>query len=130
MTTNRIQRTVRMGVLSTFLALVAFAFLAIGSASAHTLNHPINSAQTASTSTTTVARMVINSQGGIVFSPSAITVKSGSLVKIVNKTIYSRIVFADRVVRIAPGMAYSFVPAQSMTVGICGGAGALSITVV
>jgi hypothetical protein len=77
-TTNRIQRTARMGVLSTFLALVAFAFLAFGTASAHTLNHPINSAQTVSTSTTTVARMVINSQGGIVFSPSAITVKSGS----------------------------------------------------
>ena len=119
-----------MCVLSTILALAAFAFFAFGSASAHTLSHPINSAQAASGSTTTVARMVTNSQGGLVFSPSAITVKSGSLVKIVNKTAFSRIVFADRVVRINPGTSYSFVPAQSMTVGICGGAGSLSITVV
>jgi hypothetical protein len=68
--------------------------------------------------------------GGTVFSLSAITVKSGSFVKIVNRTAFSRIVFADRVVRIAPGAAYLFVPAQSMIVGICGGTDALSITVV
>ena len=126
MTTNRIQRTVRISVLSTLLALAAFAFLAFGTASAHTLN----SAQAASGSTTTVARMVTNSQGGAVFSPSAITVKAGGLVKLVNRTTFSRIVFADRVIRLNPGASYSFAPAQSMTVGICGGAGALSITVV
>lgn len=130
MTKNCIQRAVRVCVSSTFLALVALAFLAFGSASAHALSHPVNSAQTASTTTTTVSRMVLNNQGGIVFSPSAMTVKAGSLVKIVNKTTYTRIIFADRVLRINPGMSYSFVPAQSMTVGICGGAGALSITVV
>jgi hypothetical protein len=128
-TTNRVQRTVRIFVLSTFLALVAFAFLAFGSASAHTLNHPINSAQAASSGTSTVSRIVTNSQGGAVFSPSAITIKSGSFLKIVNKTTFSRIVFADRVVRLAPGGTYTFVPAQSMTVGICGGGG-LTVTVV
>jgi hypothetical protein len=125
-TTNRIQRTARMCVLSTILALAAFAFFAFGTASAHTLN----AAQAASGSTTTTARMVTNSAGGAVFSPSAITVKSGSSVRLVNKTTFSRIVFADRVIRLNPGASYSFVPAQSMTVGICGGAGSLSITVV
>jgi hypothetical protein len=94
-TTNRIQRTVRMSVLSTFLALVAFSFLAFGTASAHTLNHRIQAAQTTSTTTTVVARIITNTQGRTVFSPSAITIKSGTPVRIVNKTAFMKILFVN-----------------------------------
>ena len=120
MTKNRIQRTLRISALSTFLALVALFFLAFGTASA----------QTASTSTTTLVRIITNQQGGTVFSPAAITVKSGTPVKIVNKTPFSRILFTNQgIVRLASGATLTIVPTQSQGVGICGG-GSLSITVV
>jgi plastocyanin len=126
-TTNSIQRTVRMGVLSTFLALAAFAFLAFGSASAHTLN----SAQTTSGTTATVSRIVTNSQGGAVFSPSAITIKSGTPVRIVNKTAFARfLVINGQLFRLNSGTSMTITPVQSQTVFICGGSGTLTITVV
>ena len=126
MTTNRIQRTIRMSVLSTFLALVAFSFLAFGTASAHTRS----AAQTASSTTATVSRIIVNRQGATVFNPSAITVKSGTPVRIVNKTAFSRILFVGgSIVRLASGASMTIFPSQSMGVGICGG-GSLSITVV
>jgi plastocyanin len=125
-TTNSIQRTVRMGVLSTFLALAAFAFLAFGTASAHTLN----SAQTTSGTTTTVVRMVTNSQGGVVFRPSAITIISGTPVRIVNKTAFARfLVINGQLFRLNSGASMTITPVQSQTVFICGGAGTLTITV-
>jgi plastocyanin len=112
-----------MCVLSTFFALVAFSFLAFGSASAHALNHPAGFAQTA-----TVVKIIDNP--GAVFSPNAVTVKSGTVVKIVNKTPYSRILFVNGgIVRLAAGAFMKMTPTQSQSVGICGG-GSLSITVV
>ena len=130
MTTNRIQRTVRMCVLSTFLALVAFSFLAFGSASAHALTRSTHSAQTASTSTTVYVRIVVNQQGRSVFSPSAITVKSGTPVRITNRTLYNKIVFTNQgTFDLAPGAFLTLTPTQSQGARICGG-GYLTITVV
>lgn len=118
-----------MSVLSTFLALVAFSFLAFGTASAHTLNHRIQVAQTAST-TTVVVRIITNTQGVAVYSPSAITIKSGTPVKIVNKTAFTKILFVEgSVVRLASRASMTKTPAGSETFGICGG-GSLTITVV
>lgn len=127
MTTNRIQQTARMCVLSTFLALVAFSFLAFGSTSAHALS----AAQTASSSTTTVSHIIVNNQGGTVFSPSSITVKSGTPVRIVNKTAFARfLVMNGGLFRLDSGASMTIAPTQSQQVRICGGIGTLTITVV
>ena len=124
MTTNRIQRTARICVLSTFFALVAFSFLAFGSASAHALAHPTGNAQKAMT----VAKII--DHPGAVFKPNAITVKSGTVVKIVNKTPYSKIIFTDQgTFGLATGASMKMTVTQSQFVRICGG-GSLSITVV
>ena len=126
MTTNRIQRTVRMSVLSLFLALVAFSFLALGSASAHTINHSTSSAQTASTTTTTFVHILSRHE----FSPSAVTVASGTRVRIVNKSTISLLVFYAQGSRVlAPGAALILAPTKSQSVTICAGA-TLTITVV
>jgi hypothetical protein len=128
-TTNRIQRTVRMCVLSTFFALAAFSFLAFGSAGA--LTHPTSVAQTTSTTTATVVRLIVNSQGAIVFSPHAITVTSGAPVRIVNKTPFARfLVVNGQLFRLLSGAALRINPTQSEVVTICGGGGTLTITVV
>lgn len=126
MATNRIQRTVRMCALSTFLALAALSFLAFGTASAQSLNHP---AQIANSGSATVARIVAPNQGRAVFSPAAITVKSGTTVKIVNKTPYTRIVFTNQgTYDLAPGVSFKIIVTQSQYARICGG-GSLTITV-
>lgn len=131
MTTNRIQRTVRMCVLSTFLALVAFSFLAFGSASAHALSRSTHLAQTATTSTATVSRIVTNKLGETVFRPNAITVTSGTPMKIVNKTAFTRfLVVNGRLFPLASGASMTITPTQSQLVRICGGIGTLTITVV
>lgn len=123
MTTNRFQRTARITVLSTFLVLVAFAFLTFGSASAHALSRPAAVTQTA-----TVVKIISTPRAQ--FSPSAITVKSGSLVKIVNKTAYSLILFTSQGTRgLGPGRVLAMNPTQTQGVRICGGGGLL-ITVV
>lgn len=123
MTANRIQRTARICVLSTFFALVAFSFLAFGSASAHAISHPAGVAQIV-----TVVKIIDNP--GAVFSPNAITVKSGTTVKIVNKTPYTKLLFTNQgTVRLAAGAFMTMTVTQSQGVRICGG-GSLSITVV
>ena len=120
MTKNRIQRTLRMSALSTFLALVALFFLAFGSASA----------QTVSSSTTTLVKIVANQQGGAVFSPTAITVKSGTPVKFVNKLSFRRFFTVNqRLTSIAPNQAETFIITQSQVATICGG-GSMTLTVV
>lgn len=128
MTTNHIRRAARICVLSTFLALAAFSFLAFGSASAHALTRQATSSS--STTTTVTTRIISNSVGRAVFNPSTVTVKAGTVVKIVNKTAFSRILFVGgSIVRLASGASLTITPNQSETIGICGG-GALSITVV
>lgn len=80
MTTCLIYRPVRVAVLSVLFALTVFSFVVFGSGSAHAMTR-----QAASTSTTTFVRIVTD-QRYSVFSPSAITVKSGASVKITNTT--------------------------------------------
>jgi hypothetical protein len=127
--TNRIQRTVRMCVLSTFLALAAFSFFTFGSAGA--LTHPTSVAQTTSTTTAVVVHLIVNQQGAIVFSPHAITITSGTPVRIVNKTPYGRfLVVNGQLFHLLPGAALRITPTQSEVVSICGGGGTLTITVV
>ena len=126
MSTSRIPQTVRMCVLSTFLALVASFFLAFGSASAHT---SASAAQTAST-TTPVVRLVVNQQGGVVFSRATLTVKAGTAVKFVNKTPFRRFFTVNGTfTSISPNVAETFVITQSQVDAICGG-GSMTITVV
>lgn len=125
MATKHIRRIVRLCVVSTFLALAALTFLAFGTASAHSLNHQ---AQTASSGVTTV-KIVDPNQGRAVFSPATVTVKSGTSVKIVNKTPYDRIVFTSSgTYDLAPGGALKIIVTQSQYARICGG-GSLTITV-
>jgi plastocyanin len=123
MTTNPIQRTARLFVLSAFLVLAAFSFLAFSAGSAHALSHPAGAAQKVKT-----AKIIDNP--GAVFSPAAITVKSGSTVRIVNKTPYSLIIFTNQGTGSLPaGASTKMTVTQSQYVRICGG-GTLSITVV
>lgn len=129
MKTNRIRHAARICVLSTFFALAAFSFLAFGSASAHALTRDAQAASSSTTTTTVTSRIINNSVGQAVFSPSTVTVKAGNSVKIVNKTAFSRILFVGgSVVRLASGASMTIVPNQSQTVSICGGGG-LSIVV-
>jgi hypothetical protein len=124
-TTNRIHRTVRMSVLSLFIALMAFSFLAIGTASAHSIKPSTSSSQTASNSTTTVVRIMSRST----ISPNAITVKSGARVRIVNKSPGNLLVFYNQGSKVlAPGAALTLFPTVSQSVTICAGA-TLTITV-
>lgn len=127
MSTSRIPQTVRMCVLSTFLALAASFLLAFGSASAHT---SASAAQAASSTTIPVVRLVVNQQGGVVFSRATLTVKSGTAVKFVNKTPFHRFFTVNqRLNSISPNVAETFIITQSQVVTICGG-GAMTITVV
>ena len=126
MTANYRHQSLRIVVLSAFVVLAMFAFFVFGSGSAHAMTR-----QATSTGTTTFVRIVTNSQGGAVFSPSAITVKSGAAVRITNRTTFTRFVVAEGFLhRIGPGQGFTITPAQSEQVTICGGAGLLNITVV
>ena len=128
MTTNRIRRTARLCVLSTLLALAAFSFLAFGSASAHAQTR---AAQTASTGTTTFVRIIIKKQGQLVFSPSAISVKSGAPVRITNRTTFTKfLVVEGQLHRLGPGTGLTINPTQSEQASICGSGATLTITVV
>lgn len=128
MTTNRTRRTVRISIMSTFLALMAFAFLAFGSAGvagAHTISHSASSAQTGSSSSTTVVNILSRNS----ISPNAITVKSRSHVQIVNKSPGSLLVFYNHgSIVLAPGAFLMLAPTHSQVVRICAGA-TLTITV-
>jgi hypothetical protein len=127
-TTSRIHGTVRVTVLSAFLALVVFSFVALGSGSAHALTR-----QAASTGTTTFVRIVYD-QRESVFRPSAITVKSGASVRITNSTAFElevRIMSPQTFYDLAPGEGFTIIPVQSEVVRVCGGyGGELTITVV
>lgn len=125
MTTNRVYHTVRISLLSAFLALVMCSFIAFGSGSAHAMTRSASSS-----TTTTTSRIVTNALGRAVFSPSTITVKSGTVVRIVNRTAYTRFVFTSvGFISIAPASSMTFTVTQSQYARICGG-GALTITVV
>jgi hypothetical protein len=111
MTTNHVHRTARICLLSAFLALALLSFFAFGSGRAH--------AQTVSSSTSTpvVSRININRQGFFAFSPSALTVTSGTVVKIVNKTIYGEYLFTNQgEVFLATGASMKIVATQSQSV--------------
>ena len=124
MTTNRVHSTVRICLLSAFLALAMFSFIAFGSGSAHAMT------LSASSTTTTTSRIVNNASGRAVFSPATITVKSGSVVRIVNRTAFTRFVFTSvGFIGIAPATAMTFTVTQTQFARICGG-GALTINVV
>jgi plastocyanin len=126
-TANYRHHSLRIVVLSAFVVLAMFAFFVFGSGSAHAMTRQA----TSTSSTTTFVRIVTNSQGGAVFSPSAITVKSGAAVRITNRTAFARFVVAEGFLhRIGPGQGFTINPAQSEQVGICGGSGVLTITVV
>jgi plastocyanin len=128
-TTNRIQPGIRTCLLSAFLALALFSFFAFGSGSAHAMTRSANAAQSASSSTAVVSRIIINKSGALVYSPSAITVKSGTTVKIVNKTAFRRILFMSQgVAYLNPAASMAIIVTQSQVVGLCGG-GSLTITV-
>jgi len=86
---------------------------------------------TSCTTTAVVVRLIVNQQGAIVFSPNAITIKSGTPVRIVNKTPYGRfLVVNGQLFHLLPGAALRITPTQSEVVSICGGGGTLTITVV
>ena len=126
MSTDHIQHRLRMSVLSLFLALMAFSFLAFGTASAHTLNHPTGASQGGANTPPTVVRIMSRSA----FSPNAVTVKSGTHVRIVNKSLGSLLVFySGGSIVLTPKAALVIVATQTQVVAICAGA-TLTITVV
>lgn len=127
MTTNSIQRLVRMSAVSTFIALMALSFLAFGSVSAHT----ISQAQAGSAGAkATIVRMKNDQFGRAIFAPGTVTVKSGTPVKIVNKSPNTRLLFYSQgIIVLAPGMSLVIVATQSQSVRICAG-GTLTITIV
>ncbi|HJT56405.1 MAG TPA: hypothetical protein VJ761_07920 [Ktedonobacteraceae bacterium] len=123
MTAKPAQRTARLCVLSVFLVLVAFSFLAFSASSAQALSHASGNAHKAKT-------VKIIDNPGAVFSPASIKVKSGAIVKIANKTPYGRILFTDQgTFGLASGASMTLTVTQSQFVRICGG-GTLTITVV
>jgi plastocyanin len=127
-TTSQIHRTVRVTVLSAFLALAVFSFVAFGSGSAHAMTR-----QAASTGTTTFVS-IVSQQRFFVFSPSAITVKSGASIRITNRTAFElevRTMSPQTFYNLAPGAGLTITPTQSEVVRVCGGyGGELTITVV
>jgi hypothetical protein len=88
------------------VALAALSFLAIG----------IANAQTANNNTTITVQIINNSQGQAVFSPNAITVKSGTQVNIVNHTRPRQLVFSNEPIvflNLASGASASIIPQVS-----------------
>ena len=84
MAKTNIRSRVRMGVLSTLLALAAFSFFAFGSASAHSVSHATRLANSDGGTLTSV--QIRQTTIGPVFSPNKITVEAGASVSIVNDT--------------------------------------------
>ena len=127
MRTNHLQRLIRVSLLSTFLALAACSFLAFGSASAHAAT------QTGSSTSGTIVRIVDNQQGAAVFSPHAITVTSGTPVKIVNRTPFTRffhVTSNGRLFGLVSGASVTIIPTQSEQAILCSDGKSLTITVV
>ena len=126
MSTSRPNSMLRRSVLSLFLALMAFSFLAFGTASAHTLNHATGASQAGVNTSPTVVRILSRQQ----FSPSAVTVKSGTHVRIANKSLSNLLVFYNGgSIVLAPKASFMIVATQTQSVAICAGA-TLTITVV
>lgn len=74
------------------------------------------SAQTTNSNTTITVQIIDNSQGQAVFSPNAITVKSGTQVTIVNHTKVRQLVFSNNPIvflNLAPGASTSIIPQVS-----------------
>ena len=125
MTTRHIHRTVRVTALSVLLSLAVFSFVVLGSGSAHAMTR-----QAASTGTT-ISVSIVTDQRFFVFRPSAITVKSGTAVKIANTTASElEIRTLQNFYDLLPGGVLTLTPTQSGFVRICGGFGSImTITV-
>ncbi len=123
MTNNRIPRTVRMGILSMLLALVAFSFLAVGGASAHSASHASSTAQNLKSCPSNVVHIVPVKVGQFIesdLSCHAITVKVGVPVVFFNPFNNEHFVenFALNIlIRIAPGPGSTVVQQQSTQPG-------------
>jgi hypothetical protein len=104
-TNHSAQRAVRMAILSWVFALVALSFLAVGIASAQTVN-PAPAAQSGilQGNNTTVS-IVANQQGIAAYSPNQITVGVNQVLRIVNKTTAAQAISSKSFVSfmIAPG---------------------------
>ena len=126
MTTNHIHRTARFCLLSAFLALALLSFFAFGSGRAHA-----QTVSSSSTTTTVVSRIIVNTQGFLAFSPKALTVTSGTVVKIVNKTAFgARLVTIQGDVFLPAGASMKIVATQSQVVSFLCRPITLTITVV
>ena len=125
MRTNPIHRIVRITVLSAFLALAVFSFVAFGSGSAHAMTGQ------AANSSTTISVRIVTDQRFFVFRPSAITIASGTAVKITNTTTSELEVRTPQAFyNLFPGQGFTITPTQSTYVLVCGGyGGVLNITV-
>ena len=80
--TSRIYGTVRVTLLSAFLALAVCSFVTFGVGSAHAMTRQ---AASRSTSSTRFDRIVLNGQGVAVFSPASIFFKAGTSVTVTIK---------------------------------------------
>ena len=90
MTTTHVHRTARVCLLSAFLALALFSFFVLGSGRAHA-----QTVSTTSTTTTVVSRIMYTTQKGFHFSPSTLTVASGTTVKIINSTTHNELLYSS-----------------------------------
>ena len=113
MAITNMKRIVRLSILSTLFAFVAFSFLAVGgvsTASAHTINQNGSSAQTASSIGVTV-HIRPTANGTFTIKPKAITVKVGTTVTFVNNTTVRQIIFSNN-----PIVFFVFSPGESFTI--------------
>ena len=126
MTTNRFHRTARVCLFSMLLALTLVSFFVFGSGRAH--------AQTvsSSSSTTVVSRIIYTTQKGYQFSPNALTVKSGTAVKIVNTTNHGENLYSSLGIYygVRGGQSVTITVTQSQTIVFICRPVSLSITVV
>ena len=133
MTKTNIRSRVRMGVLSTLLALAAFSFFAFGSASAHSVSHAARLANSGGGALTSV--QIRQTATGPVFSPNKITVTAGASVSIVNDTQKQLTLVgptAANVLVLNPGAAGAVATSQvgQLQVSIKSTSSTLTITVV
>src|SRR5215469_2105097 len=126
MATNRIHRIAYVCLLSAFLALALVSFFAFGSGRAH--------AQTVSSTSTTpvVSRIIYTTQKGFQFSPNALTVKSGTAVKIINTTAHGENLYDSlgTYYGVPGGKSVTIIVTQSQSLGFICRPVFLSITVV
>ena len=102
MTENIFLRTVRMGIMSTTFALLAFTLLTFGIASAQTTNHAKSSAIVSGNG---MVHISDNQVGMAVFTPDKITIRLGSSLTLINSTKVTQTVVSNSVVvvKLAPG---------------------------